>query len=40
MEIRERNQTQKNSEIKGQKIINCLYSYFKDSPKKLKIVCD
>lgn len=24
----------------NQNIINCLYSYFKNSPKKLKIVCD
>lgn len=24
----------------SRKIINCLYSHFKDSPKKLKIICD
>ena len=24
----------------SRKIINCLYSYFKNSPKKLKIICD
>src|SRR5436305_9021213 len=28
------------SELENTKIINCLYSHFKDSPKKLKIVCD
>lgn len=40
MEIGDRKQTQKISEIKDKKIINCLYSYFKNAPKKLKIVCD
>ena len=24
----------------AKKIINCLYSHFKDAPKKLKIICD
>ena len=29
---------QKEAEKRG--VINCLYEYFKNTPKKLKVVCD
>jgi len=34
----EENKHQEEAKRKG--VINCLYNYFKDTPKKLKIVCD
>ena len=40
MEIRDKKQTQRTGEPKDKKIVNCFYSYFKNSPKKLKIICD
>jgi hypothetical protein len=39
MEVKNRKQVQKTGE-KSKRLINCLYSYFKNSPKKLKIICD